>query len=324
MPVAFITGITGQDGSYLAESLASQGVEVHGLVRSHDDRAAEQGHVHPDVILHEGDITNREDLDRIVRSIKPSVIYNLAAVSSVYRSWAEPVNAALVNAVPVAQLLDSAWQLQESTGSQVRFVQASSAELFGQAAESPQTENTPIRPTSPYGAAKAYAHHMVGVYRGRGLFASSCILYNHESPRRPETFVTRKITAAAARIARDQQNTLELGTLDVRRDWGWAPDYAHALELAAASETADDFVIATGQTHSIADFARLAFARAGLDWQEYVSVDKSIARPVDPSEQVGDATRARTVLGWQPTKSFEEIVEAMVDNDLALADSALS
>ncbi|WP_166879394.1 GDP-mannose 4,6-dehydratase [Salinibacterium sp. ZJ450] len=324
MPVAFITGITGQDGSYLAESLASQGVEVHGLVRSHDDRAAEQGHVHPDVILHEGDITNREDLDRIVRSIKPSVIYNLAAVSSVYRSWAEPVNAALVNAVPVAQLLDSAWQLQESTGSQVRFVQASSAELFGQAAESPQTENTPIRPTSPYGAAKAYAHHMVGVYRGRGLFASSCILYNHESPRRPETFVTRKITAAAARIARGQQNTLELGTLDVRRDWGWAPDYAHALELAAASETADDFVIATGQTHSIADFARLAFARAGLDWQEYVSVDKSIARPVDPSEQVGDATRARTVLGWQPTKSFEEIVEAMVDNDLALADSALS
>jgi GDPmannose 4,6-dehydratase len=247
----------------------------------------------------------------------PDEIYNLAAVSSVFMSWQEPVHTAEVNALPVAQLLESAWRLQERTGKAVRIVQASSAELFGQATMSPQTEETPINPSSPYGAAKAFAHHMVGVYRQRGLFASSCILYNHESPRRPESFVTRKITASAARIALGLQDTLELGGLDSRRDWGWAPDFAEALRLAGAAEEPADFIIATGETHSVRDFVERAFTRAGIkDWRELVSIDTSFARPVDPIEQVGDASKAQQVLGWKPTKPFDDIVDAMVDHDL--------
>ena len=193
--------------------------------------------------------------------------------------------------------------------------------LFGRATEAPQNENTAIRPTSPYGASKAYAHHLVGVYRGRGLFASNCILYNHESPRRPETFVTRKITQGAARISRGLQEELVLGNLDARRDWGWAPDYARALSLAARADAADDFVIATGTTHSVRDFVARAFARAGIDdWSPYVTVSDEFRRPVDPSLQVGDSSRARNILGWMPTVAFEEIVDAMVDEDLALID----
>jgi GDPmannose 4,6-dehydratase len=257
--------------------------------------------------------------------VAPTEIYSLAALSSVWKSWADPVRTAQVNALPVAQILESAWQLQEKTGEPVRVVQASSAELFGDAQESPQNELTTIRPTSPYGAAKAYAHYMVGLYRKRGLFASSCILYNHESPRRPETFVTRKITASAARISRGLQDGLELGTLDTRRDWGWAPDYANALELAVHAEIADDFVIATGKVHSISDFVALAFSRVGIDdWQKYVSVSAEFTRPLDAAQQLGDSAKARASLGWQPTKSFEEIVAAMVDNDLALLDAALT
>jgi GDPmannose 4,6-dehydratase len=319
MPTALITGISGQDGSYLSESLLARGYQIHGVVRSSSvgdlPESAAAG-----TVLHEVDIAAPAQLDELVSTVEPDEIYNLAAVSSVFRSWQEPVYTAEVNALPVAQLLESAWRLQERTGRGVRLVQASSAELFGQATESPQTELTPINPSSPYGAAKAYAHHMVGVYRQRGLFASSCILYNHESPRRPETFVTRKITAAAARIATGQQDRLELGSLDSRRDWGWAPDFAEALYLAASSHEPGDFVIATGETHSIADFVQRAFARAGIsDWQSVVSIDTSFSRPVDPIEQVGDATRARNVLGWKPTRGFDEIVDAMVDHDLGLA-----
>lgn len=323
MPVALITGISGQDGSYLAESLATQGYDVHGIIRSRSREDAGDGVLSGDVVLHEADITDTAHLASIIAEVAPTEIYSLAALSSVWQSWADPVRTAQINSLPVAQILESAWQLQEKSGSPVRVVQASSAELFGNALESPQNEETAIRPTSPYGAAKAYSHYMVGLYRQRGLFASSCILYNHESPRRPETFVTRKITAAAARISRGLQDGLELGTLDTRRDWGWAPDYARALELAVHAETADDFVIATGETHSIADFAALAFSRVGIDdWQKHVSVSDAFARPLDSAEQLGDAHRARTVLGWAPTKSFEDIVAAMVDNDLALLDSA--
>ena len=322
MPVALITGISGQDGSYLAESLVRQGYDVHGVIRSRSREDAGDGVLADEVTLHTVDIADTARLAALVAEVAPTEIYSLAALSSVWKSWADPVLTAQINSLPVAQLLESAWQLQQQTGAPVRLVQASSAELFGDALESPQTETTTIRPTSPYGAAKAYAHLMVGLYRERGLFASSCILYNHESPRRPETFVTRKITAAAARISRGLQDSLELGTLDTRRDWGWAPDYAHALELAAHADTADDFVIATGETHSIADLVALAFARVGIDdWQKHVSVSAEFARPLDAAEQLGDASKARSVLGWTPTKSFEDIVAAMVDNDLALLDS---
>ena len=323
MPVALITGISGQDGSYLAESLVAQGYEVHGIIRSRSREDAGDDVLSGDVVLHEADITDTGHLASIITEVAPAEIYSLAALSSVWQSWADPVRTAQINSLPVAQILETAWQLQEKSGTAVRVVQASSAELFGNALQSPQNEDTVIRPTSPYGAAKSYAHFMVGLYRERGLFASSCILYNHESPRRPETFVTRKITASAARISRGLQDGLELGTLETRRDWGWAPDYARALELAAHAEKPDDFVIATGRPHSIADFVQLAFARVGIEnWRDYVSVSSEFARPLDSVEQLGDASRARTVLGWAPTKSFEEIVTAMVDNDLALLDSA--
>jgi len=321
MPVALITGISGQDGSYLAEALLDRGYTVHGVVRSAAPEDA-PAHAHPEVTLHEADIASPAGLVGIVERVEPDEIYNLAAVSSVFRSWQEPVLTAEINALPVAQLLESAFQLQERLGRPVRVAQASSAELFGQAEVSPQNESTPIRPSSPYGAAKAYAHHMVGVYRQRGLFATSCILYNHESPRRPEAFVTRKITASAARIAAGLQSQLELGNLTVRRDWGWAPDYAEALRLSLAVPEPADYVIATGETHSIADFVERAFARVGIDdWRSAVTIDESFSRPVDPIEQSGDSALARRVLGWAPTKTFGAIVDAMVDEDVRLVQT---
>jgi GDPmannose 4,6-dehydratase len=322
MPIALVTGISGQDGSYLSENLLDEGYEVHGVVRStaDSDRVASPQDT---VTYHEADLTDPSRVDRLIADVQPDYVYNLAALSSVFQSWQDPVYTAQVNAVPVAQILESAWRLQESAGRPVHVIQASSAELFGQPDRSPQDELTPIRPSSPYGASKAYAHHLVGVYRQRGLFSSSVILYNHESPRRPESFVTRKITAAVSRIAAGRQDRLELGSLDARRDWGWAPDYVRALQLAATATEPDDFVIATGQTHSIADFVTTAFARIGIaDWAPFVTINDAFARPVDPAEQVGDASKARTVLGWTPTMGFEEIVGAMVDADVALTDGS--
>lgn len=322
MTVALVTGLAGQDGSYLTESLLAQGFEVHGVVRSASD-AAPIAAAHPSVIIHALDLADTEGIDRLVTDTSPDEIYNLAAISSVYQSWQEPVLTARVNALAVVQLVDSAWNLQVSTGRPVRFVQASSAELFGQATVAPQDERTSIAPVSPYGAAKAYAHHIVSVYRGRGLAAANCVLYNHESPRRPESFVTRKITAGAARISRGLQETLQLGTLAVRRDWGWAPDYTRALEMALRAERPDDFVIATGETHELSEFLAIAFARVGIeDWRRHVEIDPAFSRPVDPTEQVGDASKAREILGWSTTRTFAEVVEAMVDADLAVLDGA--
>ncbi len=213
----------------------------------------------------------------------------------------------------MAELLEAARRLPST-----RFVQASSAWIFGNPDRSPQDESTPVRPVSPYGAAKAYAHQLVGVHRASGMAASSCILFNHESPRRPEQFVTRKITAAAARIAKGSDETLELGSLSIRRDWGWAPDYVDAMRRAAG--TPGDYVVATGVAHSIQEFVEFAFARAGIqDWRSRVRVTEEFARPDDAGELVGDATRARDVLGWAPTRTFEEVVAAMVDADLARA-----
>lgn len=324
MPRALITGITGQDGGYLAERLVAEGVEVHGLVRDDDaEAAAELAGRHPGIVLHPGDLADHAGLSRLLHEVEPDEVYNLAGISSVAFSWEHPVLTAELSGVAAAVLLEAALAVQEQTGRRVACVQASSSEIFGDAARVPQDEDTPVRPVSPYGAAKAYAHHMARVYRGRGLHVAACILFNHESPRRPPTFVTRKITAGAARIARDGSGVLRLGNLDARRDWGWAPDYVDAMVRAARHEVADDFVVATGQTHTVAEFAEAALRRAGIgdDWADHVEVDPAFLRPADAAVMVGDASRARTVLGWAPTVPFTEIVGRMVDHDMELLEA---
>jgi GDPmannose 4,6-dehydratase len=313
MTIALITGITGQDGSYLAELLLAAGYEVHGLTRDPDEP------VTPGATAHRVDLASGGEIADVVRKVRPDEFYNLAALSSVFQSWEDPISTARINGLAVAEMLSVVRELG-AAGHHIRFVQASSAEMFGVPEESPQNERTAIRPTSPYGAAKAYAHGLAGAYRVAGVFASSVILYNHESPRRPTTFVTRKITAAAAAIAAGRQERFELGNLAARRDWGWAPDYVDALHRAAIADEPDDFVVATGVAHSVEDFVRVAFERAGIDdWRSRIVVSEQLLRTGDASEQAGDATKAREVLGWAPTMSFEAIVNAMVDADLALA-----
>ncbi|MBB6628531.1 GDP-mannose 4,6-dehydratase [Nocardioides sp. KIGAM211] len=309
---AFVTGIGGQDGSYLAERLLDEGVEVHALAH-----AAEPLPRAPGVVLHRGDLTHVHEVRALLLDVAPDEIYNLAAVSSVARSWSEPELTAQVNGAAAVALLESALQLQEKTGKSVRFVQASSAEIFGEPASSPQDESTPIRPVNPYGAAKAYAHLMVDVYRHRDLHAVGAILYNHESPRRPAGFVTRKITSTVAAIVQGRAASLTLGNLDARRDWGWAPDYVDALVRAARAEHAHDYVVATGVGHSVREFVDAAFRRVGItDWGSLVTTDPEFVRPVDPTDLTGDATRARELLGWAPTVGFDELVGRMVDADL--------
>jgi GDPmannose 4,6-dehydratase len=316
MPTAFLTGATGQDGGYLAERLVAEGWRVHGLVRAVDTRAADLRRRTPAVVLHEGDLADTARVGDLIAELEPDEIYNLGGIASVARSWQCPVETAQVTGLGAAGVLEAAWLLHGS-GHPVRVLQASSAEMFGTPDRSPQSETTPIRPVSPYGAAKAFAHHLVGVYRGRGLPVASTILYNHESPRRPPQYVTRKITQGAAAIAAGRQDRLALGTLDVRRDWGWAPDYVDAMVRAIRHPQPDDFVIATGESHSLGDLLATAFAHAGLpDWQDYVTLDPALARPADPTELVGDATKARTRLGWRPTVPFAEVVRHMVDADL--------
>jgi GDPmannose 4,6-dehydratase len=254
----------------------------------------------------------------LIARLEPDEIYNLAGITSVAQSWSIPVETGIVTGIAVAGILDAALTLSERAGRPVRVFQASSSEIFGVPRESPQTESTPISPTSPYGAAKAYAAAMVDIYRSRGLAVSSCILYNHESPRRPETFVTRKITASAARIATGRQHALELGNLDVERDWGWAPDYVDAIVLATRHELPDDYIIATGRSHSIRQFVEAAFSAAGVaDWERYVSINPEFVRPAEISMMLGDASKAKAQLGWQPTVDFETLVARMVEADLA-------
>ena len=319
MTVALVTGITGQDGSYLLERLLADGVAVHGMIRAGDRLPPQVHDARPRIRLHDGDLADGQRLTSLMREVAPDEVYNLGGVSSVALSWREPAMTGTVSGVAVVHLLEAAFQLQEALGRRVSFVQASSAEIFGQPRTSPQDELTAVAPTNPYGAAKAYAHHMVGIYRARGLAASSCILFNHESPRRSPTFVTRKITQAAARIARDRSGKITLGNLDVRRDWGWAPDYVDGLVRAARHESGDDFVIATGRSHSVAEFATAALARIGItDWEQWVVTDPQFVRPVDASELVGDPSKASRDLGWQPSIDFEGLVGAMVDHDLAL------
>jgi GDPmannose 4,6-dehydratase len=312
MTRAFVTGIGGQDGSYLAERLLADGVEVHALALETDPPPDL-----PEVTVHAGDLTRVDEVRALLLDLAPDEVYNLAAISSVAQAWERPDLAARVNGLAAVGLLESALQVQDKAGREVRFVQASSAEIFGEPATSPQDESTPLRPVNPYGAAKAYAHLMVGVYRRRDLHAASLVLYNHESPRRPPRFVSRKITSTVAAIAQGRATGLALGNLDVRRDWGWAPDYVDAMVRAARADEADDFVVATGVGHSVRDFVGAAFERVGIhDWADLVSVDPAFVRPVDPTDLTGDASRARDRLGWSPTVAFEEIVGRMVDADL--------
>jgi len=317
MPVALVTGITGQTGGYLAEQLLAEGWDVQGIVRDADEAREEFMSRAPAVQLHSGDLEDAARMTALVLTVAPDAIFNLGGISSVARSWADPAETARVTGLGVVALLEAAWQLRERENRRVSFVQASSAEIFGNASDLPQTEDTPVRPVNPYGAAKAYAHHLVGVYRTRGLEASSCILYNHESPRRPEAFVTRKITKGAAEIANGTATELVLGNLDAVRDWGWAPDYAAAL-LLAATKTPGDYIIATGEPHTVRDFVAAAFAAAGIeDWERYIRQDAAFMRPSDAAALVGDSRKARKVLGWEPTVSFDEMISAMVRNDLA-------
>ena len=312
MTLAFVTGIGGQDGSYLVERLVDDGVEVHALAHE-----AEPLPDAPGVVLHTGDLTRTDEVRALLLDLAPDEVYNLAAMSSVAQSWTEPDLTALVNGTAAVALLESARQVQEHTGRRVRFVQASSAEIFGEPTRSPQDESTPIRPVNPYGAAKAYAHLMVDVHRRRGLHAVSAILYNHESPRRPERFVTRKITSTVAAIAQGRAERLTLGNLDARRDWGWAPDYVDAMLRAARADEPRDYVIATGVGHTVRDFVAAAFRRAGIDdWEPLVATDPALVRPADPTDLTGDATRARQDLGWAPTVEFDDVVGRMVDADL--------
>ena len=307
---AFITGIGGQDGTYLAERLVGEGMEVHALVLESDGHPA---HCPDEVVLHTGDLGDLEATRRLVLEIEPREVYNLAAISSVAQSWDEPDRTAHVNGLAAVALMESARAVDG-----VRLVQASSAEIFGDAARSPQTEETAVAPVNPYGAAKAFAHLSARVFRQRDLHVSSAILYNHESPRRHPRFVTRKITSTAAAIARGDADELVLGNLDARRDWGWAPDYVDAMVRAARADEPSDYVVATGTAHSVRDFVGAAFAAAGIDdWERFVRQDAAFFRPADPTELVGDASRARAQLGWAPTVEFDEIVSRMVAADLS-------
>jgi GDPmannose 4,6-dehydratase len=317
---AFVTGISGQDGGYLAERLVAEGVEVHAL--AHDREPLPPA---PDVELHTGDLTRVDEVRALLLDLAPDEVYNLAAISSVARSWDQPDLTAVVNGTAAVALMESAVQVQEKRDRPVRFVQASSAEIFGQPDHSPQDESTPLRPVNPYGAAKAHAHLSAGVYRNRDLHAVSAILYNHESPRRPATFVTRKITSTVAAIAEGRADRITLGNLDARRDWGWAPDYVDALVRSARADVARDYVVASGVSHSVRDFAAAAFEHVGIDdWEGLLESDPALVRPTDPTELVGDATLARKQLGWSPTVGFQELVGRMVEADLQRESSRSS
>jgi GDPmannose 4,6-dehydratase len=311
---ALITGISGQDGSYLAELLLAKGYRVHGLVRRSSSARLERiERVRSSLRLLQGDLLDQTSLMRALMEARPHEVYNLAAQSFVPASWDEPVGTAEVDALGVTRLLEAVRHVCP----EARVYQASTSEVYGQARASPQDERTPFAPRSPYGVAKAYAHWIAVNYReSYGMHVSSGILFNHESPRRGEEFVTRKITSGAARIALGMQRSLALGNLDARRDWGFAGDYVRAMWLMLQQERPDDYVIATGVTHSVRECCELAFAAAGLDWRAHVVTDPRHVRPAEIDLLVGDASKARRVLGWTPTMRFEELIATMVAADL--------
>lgn len=327
-PRAFITGITGQDGSYLAEFLLERGYEVHGLIRrSSSFNTGRLDHIYQDpheprrrLVLHHGDVTDANVLSRLLRVIEPDEVYNLAAQSHVRVSFDQPIHTAEVVAVGAFKLLEAVRNFQHETGRPVRFYQASSSEQFGKVAEVPQRETTPFHPRSPYAVAKVAAHWAtVNAREAYGLHASCGVLFNHESPRRGETFVTRKITRAAARIKLGLQDALYLGNLDARRDWGFAGDYVRAMWLMLQQPTPDDYVIATGSSISVREFAQIVFEHHGLQMTDFVRVDPRYFRPAEVDSLQGDASKARRVLGWTPTVDVRALAIMMAEADLELA-----
>jgi GDPmannose 4,6-dehydratase len=312
---ALVTGITGQDGSYLAELLLAKGYEVTGMVRRASTESVERiEHLLDRVLLVQGDLLDQASLGRVLEESEPHEVYNLAAQSFVPTSFRQPVLTAEFTAIGVTRMLEAI----RTAAPEARFYQASSSEMFGHALEVPQTERTPFHPRSPYGVAKVYAHHATVNYReAYGLFAVSGILFNHESPRRGLEFVTRKITDGVARIKLGLADELRLGNLNARRDWGFAGDYVRAMWLMLQQDEPGDFVIGTGQDHSVRDFVDAAFAHAGLDPKQHVVEDATLLRPADVDRLVADFSLARARLGWTPETSFEQLVTLMVDADLA-------
>ena len=319
IPSALITGITGQDGLYLAETLLDKGYDVHGLIRGQNNPKLDLVRaLVPDVRIHHGDLTDLSSLIRALRDSDPQEVYNLGAVSNVAYSWENVALTTDVTAKGTLTVLEAIRLHVDDDLSAIRFYQASSSEMFGKVTEVPQHERTLPWPRSPYGVSKVFGHYMTINYReSYGMHASSGILFNHESPRRGPEFVTRKISQGVARIKLGLQDELVLGNLDVQRDWGFAGDYVEAMWLMLQQPEGGDYVIATGETHSVRDFVEAAFAHVGiLDWQRCVRQDPRFIRPAEVDLVVGDATLARQVLGWKPTVSFRELVEMMVDSDL--------
>lgn len=319
---ALITGISGQDGSYLAELLLSKGYELHGIVRRSSSVFRERlEYLYPQYLgkslfLHYGDMLDGSSLARLLYTVCPDEIYNLAAQSHVKISFDVPEYTANVGGLGVIRLLESI----RETGIKTKFYQASSSEMFGKIMETPQKETTPFYPRSPYACAKVFAHHLTVNYReSYGMFAVNGILFNHESPRRGENFVTRKITKGLADILAKKIDKIHLGNLDAKRDWGYAKEYVEAIYLMLQEDAPDDYVIATGETHSVREFCAEAFKLAGLDWEKYVVVDKNYLRPADVDLLLGDASKAREKLNWSPKVKFQELVKIMVEADCAAA-----
>ncbi|MCG3126328.1 MAG: GDP-mannose 4,6-dehydratase [Phycisphaerae bacterium] len=328
MPGALITGITGQDGSYLAELLLSKGYEVHGIIRrSSGFNTGRIDHLYKDVHesdvrlkLHYGDLSDGASLRRIISLSAPTEVYNLGAQSHVRVSFDQPEFTADVGGIGTLRLLEAIRDVNPS----VRFYQASSSEMFGNASSRAMSEQTPFDPRSPYAAAKVFAYHVTRNYReAYGMFTANGILFNHESPRRGETFVTRKVTHAAARIKAGLQDHLFLGNLEAKRDWGFARDYVEAMYLMLQQREPDDFVIGTGETHSVRELCEIAFGRLGLDYQQYVRIDPRYFRPTEVDFLLADPSKARAKLGWSPRVHFKELIEMMVDADVELSQREL-
>ncbi len=313
---AVITGITGQDGSYLAEFLLEKDYEVFGLIRRSSTVNFERiSHLQDKLELISGDLLDQKSLVTALQTAKPHEVYNLGAQSFVPASWEQPMLTGEITGLGVTRMLEAI----RTTDEQIRFYQASTSELFGNAQKTPQSETTPFYPRSPYGVSKLYAHWITINYRESfDMFACAGILFNHESPRRGFEFVTRKITHAVARIKHGIDKELRLGNLDARRDWGFAGDFVQAMWLMLQQDKPDDFVIATGETRTIREFCQVAFDRAGLDWEKYVVIDERFFRPAEVNLLLGDATRASETLGWKPETSFEKMVQLMVDYDLEM------
>ena len=325
---ALITGITGQDGSYLAELLLGKGYDVHGVIRRSSNFNTDRiDHIYQDphetgarIHLHYGDLCDANGLSRLMHEVRPTEVYNLAAQSHVRVSFDQPIYTADATAVGAIKLLEAVRDYQDQTGYQIRYYQASSSEMYGKVVETPQKETTPFYPRSPYGVAKVYAHWITVNYReSYDLHASCGILFNHESPRRGETFVTRKITRAVGRIKQGLQDKLFLGNLDAKRDWGFAGDYVEAMWLMLQQDTPDDYVVATCETFSVRRFCELAFGAVDLDYNDFVEIDPRYFRPAEVDLLLGDPSKAKAQLGWEPRVSFEELVQMMVEHDAELA-----